>query len=130
MLGYVQNISLASCQNSDFRRVVYTAKYSQLVLMALKPGEEIGFETHMLDQFFRVEAGVGHVMINGVTSEVYTGYGMIVPAGSNHNVINTGKTDMKLYTIYSPPNHLDGAIHHTHDEATANDAPFDGKTTE
>lgn len=129
MHGYVQNISLASRQNSDFRKVVYTAKYSQLVLMALKPGEEIGFETHMLDQFFRVEAGVGHVIINGVTNEVCAGYGMIVPAGSNHNVINTGKTDMKLYTIYSPPNHLDGTVHHTRGQAMVEHAAFDGNTT-
>ena len=130
MTGFIQNIAQASGLNTDFRRVLYTAKYSQLVLMSLKPGEEIGFETHGLDQFFRIEIGMGHVIMNGVTTEFKDGVGIIVPAGTNHNIINTGAVDLKLYTIYSPPNHLDGTVHHTRVEAVAAHEQFDGITSE
>lgn len=130
MTGFIQNIEQASGLNTDFRRVLYTAKYCQLVLMALKPGEEIGFETHGLDQFFRIETGSGHVIMNGVTTEFRDGFGIIVPAGTHHNILNTGAVDLKLYTIYSPPNHLDGTVHHTRGQANAAHEQFDGTTTE
>lgn len=130
MNGFIQNIERATVLNTDFRKVLYTAKNCQLVLMSLKPGEEIGLETHALDQFFRIESGSGQTIINSVTSEVEDGFGIIVPAGSNHNMINTGKVDLKLYTIYSPPNHLDGVVHHSHLDAINDHEEFDGKTTE
>lgn len=129
MHGYIQNIQHVSLANTDFRRVLYTGKYSQLVLMSLKPAEEIGFEVHMLDQFFRVEQGMGHVILSGFTTEIQAGSGILVPAGANHNVINTGKVDLKLFTLYSPPSHLDGTVIHvgSRDEWVL---PFDGVTTE
>jgi mannose-6-phosphate isomerase-like protein (cupin superfamily) len=130
MHGFIQNIKQSTDLNTDFRRVLYTAKYSQLVLMVLKPGEEIGFSTHMQDQFFKLEKGMGHVIMNGVTAAVKSGFGIIVPAGTNHNIINTGKVDLKLYTIYSPPSHLDGTVHHSCSPADAIHRPFDGNTSE
>ncbi len=130
MKGYVQNIEELTVKNEDFRRVLYTTKQSQLVLMALNPKGEIGMETHKSDQFFRVEEGSGEAVIDGVRTAIRAGFAIIIPGGSNHNIINSGTVPMKLYTIYSPPNHRDGVIHHTRDEAEADNEHFDGKTTE
>jgi mannose-6-phosphate isomerase-like protein (cupin superfamily) len=130
--GYVTAIEKETKKNTDFRRVLYTGKYSQLVLMSLKPGEEIGEETHDdVDQFFRFEEGEGKVIIDGVEHRVKDGNAVIVPAGARHNVVNTSKTtNLKLYTIYSPPEHQDGVVRHTKKEAMASEEHFDGKTTE
>ncbi len=130
MKGYVINIEEAAKENNDFRRVLYTAEHSQLVLMSLKAGEEIGMEMHTLDQFFRVEKGEGKAIIDGVEHEIKDGSAIVIPAGNNHNIINTGSQEMKLYTIYSPPNHRDGVIHPTKEIAEADDEHFDGETTE
>jgi len=130
MNGYLQDIESIATKNTDFRRVLYTTKQSQLVLMALKPGEEIGAEVHKPDQFFRVEEGSGEAILNNVTTKIRAGFGVVVPGGVKHNIINTGTVPMKLYTIYSPPNHRDGVIHHTRAEAEADNEHFDGKTTE
>lgn len=130
MKGYIQHIEEETTKNSDFRRVVYTGKYSQLVLMNLRPGEEIGAEVHQdVDQFFRFEAGSGLVVIDGVEHVVGDGFGVVVPAGAEHNVINTSTTeDLKLYTIYSPAEHKDGTIAAT--KADVVEEHFDGTTTE
>ena len=132
MKGYNTNIEKETVKNKDFRRVLYTGKHSQLVLMSLKPGEDIGAETHRdVDQFFRFEGGEGKVIIDGVEHRVKDGNGVIVPAGARHNVINTSKlVNLKLYTIYSPPEHQDGVVRHTKKEAIASEEHFDGKTTE
>ena len=107
MKGYYDNIEQLTIQNTDFRRVLYTGHHTQLVLMSLKPGEEIGAEVHPdIDQFFRFEAGSGQLVIDGNIYEVKDGDAGIIPAGANHNVINTGAVDLKLYTLYSPPEHL------------------------
>lgn len=130
--GFVQNIENLTVENTDFRRVLYTAKHTQIVLMSLKPGEEIGLEAHMdNDQFFRFDAGVGKVLIDGNEYEVRNGFAVIVPAGAQHNIINTGETEeLKLYTLYMPPHHKDGIVRHTKEEAVANEEEFDGVTTE
>ena len=130
MKGYVQNIESISVKNENFRQVLYTAKNCQLVVMALNPKEEIGMEVHELDQFFRVEEGVGEAVLDGIHKMISAGFAVLVPAGTNHNIINTGTTPMKLYTLYSPPNHRDGVIHKTRAEAEKDDEQFDGKTTE
>lgn len=130
MKGYNTNIEKATRENTDFRRVLYTAKNSQLVLMNLRPGEEIGEEVHELDQFLRFEEGVGKAILDGVESEVRDGSAVVVPAGTKHNFINTGSVDLKLYTVYSPPNHRDGVVHKTKEEAEADDEHFDNTTTE
>ncbi len=130
MKGFVTNIEKDALASEDFRKVIYTAKYSQLVLMSLKAGEEIGEEVHQLDQFFRFEKGQGKVVIDGVEHEVTDGSAVVVPEGAKHNVINTGDSELKIYTIYSPPNHQDGTVHHTKAEAEASEEHFDGKTTE
>ena len=130
MKGYVQDIESLAIKNVEFRRVVYTAKNSQLVLMALKPKEEIGMEVHKLDQFFRVEEGSGDAVLAGVRTAIRAGFAVVIPAGTNHNIINTGTVPMKLYTLYSPPNHRDGVVHHTRADAEADNEHFDGKTTE
>ena len=130
MKGYVQNIEELTVKNTDFRRVLYTTKQSQLVLMALHPKGEIGAEAHKSDQFFRVEEGSGEAIIDGVRTAIRAGFAIIIPGGTNHNIINTGTVSMKLYTIYSPPNHRDGVVHHTRAEAEADNEHFDGKTTE
>jgi len=132
MKGYMTAIEKETVKNTDFRRVLYTGKYSQLVLMSLKPGEEIGEETHDdVDQFFRFEFGEGKVTIDGVGHNVKDGDAVIVPAGARHNVVNTSKSlDLKLYTIYSPPEHQDGVVRHTRKEAMASEEHFDGRTTE
>ena len=132
MKGFKSNIEKDTLANKNFRQVLYTGKYSQLVLMSLKPGEEIGEEVHRtVDQFFRFEKGVGAVAIDGVKQKVADGDAVIVPAGAKHNVTNTSKTEeLKLYTIYSPPEHQDGTIRKTKAEALAKPEEFDGKTTE
>ena len=132
MKGFKSNIEKDTLNNSNFRRVLYTGKNSQLVLMSLKPGEEIGEEVHQtVDQFFRFERGNGIVLIDGVKQNVADGDAVIVPAGASHNVINTSKTaDLKLYTIYSPPEHQDGTVRRTKADALAKPEEFDGKTTE
>jgi mannose-6-phosphate isomerase-like protein (cupin superfamily) len=130
MKGFVKNIELLANANTDFRRVLYTAKHCQLVLMALQPKEEIGAEVHTLDQFFRVEEGSGEAVLDGVRTAIRAGFAVVVPAGSEHNIVNTGTVPLKLYTLYSPPNHRDGIVHGTRSEAEADDEHFDGKTTE
>jgi len=132
MKGYIINIEKETKKNTDFRHVLYTGKHSQLVLMSLKPGEEIGEETHeTVDQFFRFETGEGKVIIDGVEHRVKDGSGVIVPAEARHNVINTSKrANLRLYTIYSPPEHQDGVVRHTKKEAMASEEHFDGRTTE
>jgi len=130
MKGYVQNIESVSVENEEFRKVIYTAKNCQLVVMTLKPKEEIGAEVHKLDQFFRVEEGTGETLLDGVGSKISAGFAVLVPAGINHNIINTGSVPLKLYTIYSPPNHRDGVVHHTRADAEKDNEHFDGKTTE
>jgi mannose-6-phosphate isomerase-like protein (cupin superfamily) len=130
MKGFVKNIESMAVENEAFRRVLYTAKNCQLVVMALKPEEEIGAEVHTLDQFFRVEEGTGEAILDGVRTEIHAGFAVIVPAGANHNIINTGSVPLKLYTIYAPPNHRDGVVHDTREDAEADDEHFDGKTTE
>ena len=132
MKGYVNNIEKETLENNNFRQVLYTAKHSQLVLMSLKPREEIGMEIHPdNDQFFRFEKGIAKVIIDDNEYEVSDGFAVIVPAGAQHNVINTSDNEeLKLYTIYSPAHHKDGIIRNTKAEAAANEAEFDGKTTE
>ena len=130
MKGFVQDIEALAVENVEFRRVLYTAKHCQLVRMALAPGEEIGAEVHTLDQFFRVEAGSGEAVLDGVRTAIRAGFAVLVPAGANHNIINTGSDPLKLYTLYSPPNHRDGVVHSTRADAEADDEHFDGKTTE
>ena len=129
MKGYVQDIESLAIKNDDFRRVLYTAKNCQLVLMALKPKEEIGAEVHQADQFFRVEEGSGEVVIAGVRTAIRAGFAVVVPGGTEHNIINTGSVSLKLYTLYAPPNHRDGVVHHTRADAEADNEHFDGKTT-
>ncbi len=120
-MGYVTNIEQESLENKNFRRVLYTARHSQLVLMSLLPKEEIGEETHgHLDQFLRFEAGRGKVVLNGEETEVRDGDAVVIPAGTRHNVINlSDDAPLKLYTIYSPPEHKDGTIHATKTDALA-----------
>ncbi len=119
MKGYHDNIEKLTKENENFRKVLYTGKYSQLVLMALKPGENIGRETHPdVDQFFRIEDGEGKAVIDGNEYQLSDDDAVIVPAGAEHDVINTSETEtLKLYTIYSPPEHPDGTIHETKEEA-------------
>ncbi len=131
MKGYIDNIERATKENENFRKVLYTAAHTQLVVMSLKPGEEIGEEIHDLAQFIRVEEGSGVAILDGVEKPVEDDFAIIVPAGARHNVINTGDEPMKLYTLYSPPEHKDGTVHATKADAEADpDDHFDGKTTE
>ena len=131
MKGFVDDIETLTEDNTDFRRVVYTGKHLQLVLMALQPGEEIGEEVHEdHDQFFRVEDGEGEVWIDGERTPIKDDDAVIVPAGARHNVINTGDEPLKLYTIYGPPDHRDGVVHATKADAEAGEEHFDGTTTE
>lgn len=130
MKGYVQDIEAIAIGNEDFRKVLYTASNCQLVVMALKPKEEIGAEVHKLDQFFRVEEGHGEAVLDGVRTAIQAGSAVVVPAGARHNIINTGSGPLKLYTIYAPPNHRDGVVHTTREKAQADNEHFDGVTTE
>jgi len=131
MNGYVENIEKLTRENEFFRKVLYTAKNSQLVLMALKPGEEIGEEVHHLDQFLRIEVGHGKAVLDNVEHDIEDGSAIVVPAGMKHNFINTSSSEpLKLYTIYSPPEHKDGTIHETKADAMAAEEHFDGAITE
>lgn len=131
MRGYVINIEKATEENNNFRKVLYTAKNSQLVLMSLRPDEEIGEEVHKLDQFIRIEKGKGKVVLDGVETNIESGSAIVIPAGTRHNVINTSDEEMKIYTVYSPPEHKDGVIHQTRADAFADkEDHFDGTTTE
>src|ERR1039457_4577466 len=130
MKGFVQDIERLAVKNTDFRQVLYTAKHCQLVVMALKSKEEIGAEVHELGQFFRVEEGTGEAVLDGVRTAIRAGFAVVVPAGTNHNIINTGTVPLKLYTLSAPPNHRDGVVHHTRADADADNEHFDGKTTE
>lgn len=130
MKGFVQNIEDIVNRNKEFRKVLYTAGDIQLVVMSLKPREEIGMELHRLDQFFRVEEGAGEALLDGVRTPISAGFAVLVPAGTKHNIINTGNVPLQLYTLYAPPNHRDGVIHHTQADAEMDDEHFDGKTTE
>lgn len=130
MQGYVHNIEEIAVSNSDFRKVLYTATNCQLVVMALDVHADIGEEVHKLDQFFRVEQGSGAAVLDGVRTEITAGFAILIPAGTKHNIINTGDVPMKLYTLYAPPNHRDGVVHHTRAAAEADDEHFDGRTTE
>ena len=130
-MSYIINIEQESLLNKNFRKVLYTTKNSQLVVMFLLPKEEIGEEVHQLDQFIRVEAGQGKAVLNDKEYELVNGFAIVIPAGTKHNIINTSEMEeMKLYTVYSPPNHKDGTIHATKEIAEANEEHFDGKTTE
>jgi mannose-6-phosphate isomerase-like protein (cupin superfamily) len=130
--GFAANLEEETTKNTDFRRVLYTGKFSQLVLMCLRPMEDIGEETHDdVDQFFRFEEGEGVVVIDGVKNVVKDGSGVIVPSGAKHNVVNTSKTkNLKLYTIYSPPEHQDKVVRKTKQEALAREEHYNGKPTE
>jgi mannose-6-phosphate isomerase-like protein (cupin superfamily) len=133
MKGYHDDIEKQTTANSDFRRVLYTGKELQLVLMTLQPGDEIGAEVHEdRDQFFRFEEGRGQVDIDDNTYDVEDGSGVIVPAGARHNVRNTGDAPLKLYTLYGPPEHQDGVVQATKAEADARHPheEWDGGTTE
>jgi mannose-6-phosphate isomerase-like protein (cupin superfamily) len=132
MKGYVINIEKETLENKNFRKVLYTSKHSQLVLMSLRPNEEIGMEVHPdNDQFFRFEKGQGKCIIDGNEYELKDGVAVVVPAGAQHNIINISSTEeLKLYTIYSPAHHKDGIVRATKEEAEANEAGFDGITTE
>jgi mannose-6-phosphate isomerase-like protein (cupin superfamily) len=131
MKGFVADIEELTEENSDFRRVLYTGKHLQLVLMAIQPGEEIGEETHTdRDQFFRVEKGKGEAWIDGHRSKIKSDDAIIVPAGARHNIVNTGEKPLRLYTIYAPPEHRDSIVRATKADADAEEEHFDGKTTE
>lgn len=131
MKGFVGDIEALTKENDDFRRVLYTGRHLQLVLMSLAPGEEIGLETHDDgDQFFRVETGHGEIWIDGVKTAVKDDDAMVVPAGAAHNLVNTGDKPLRVYTVYGPPEHRDGVIHATRAEAMRNEEHFDGVTSE
>lgn len=131
MIGYVGNIEDLTKENTDFRRVLYSGSKLQLVLMSVKPGEELGGEIHAdTDQFFRIEDGKGRIVIDGVTHKVKGGDGVVVPAGAHHNVICTGHHALKLYTIYGPPHHRDQLVQKTKAEADASDETFAGEASE
>lgn len=129
MKGFVDDIEKLTVENDYFRKVLYTGKHLQLVLMTLQPGEEIGSEVHEThDQFFRIEEGEGKVIIDGKSTPIKDDDAIIVPAGAQHNVINTGSEPLRLYTLYGPPEHRDGVLHAT--KADETEEHFDGKTTE
>ena len=131
MKGYIIQIEDATRKNQHYRHVLFTAQHSQLVLMNLKPGEEIGEEVHELDQFLRFEEGEGTVILDGERHAVSDGFAVVVPAGTRHNVVNSSRTaDLRLYSLYSPPEHKDGTIHKTKREADVDhDHHFDGRTS-
>ena len=129
MNTYIGNIEKETLENNNFRKVLFTAKHSQLVVMSLKVGEDIGNEVHQLDQFIRIDKGSGKTILDGKETEISDGFAIVIPAGVEHNIINTGEETMKLYTIYSPPNHKDGTIHDTKEIAESGEEHFDGKTS-
>lgn len=130
MKGYIGDIEKETKENENFRKVIYTAKNCQLVVMCIQPGDEIGEEVHDLDQFIRIEDGEAKAILNDVEYEMEDDHAVVIPAGVKHNLINTGDEPLKLYTIYSPPEHRDGVIHQTREEAMEDEEHFDGKTTE
>ena len=132
MKGYVGNIEGQALENKNFRKVFYTDARVQLVVMSLQPKEEIGAETHQLDQFIRVESGEGSAVLDGIAHKIRDGFAVVVPQGTLHNIINTSATEpMKLYTLYAPPNHKDGTVHATKADAEADESEhFDGTTSE
>ena len=131
MKGFTANIEKLTLENTNFRKVLYTDKNTQLVLMSLLKGEDIGEEVHDVDQFLRIEQGTGTAILNGISHPLEDGSVVIVPAGTKHNVINSEQDEMKIYTLYMPPHHKDGVVHKTKVEAEADTTDFfDGKTTE
>ncbi|MFA5130167.1 MAG: cupin domain-containing protein [Patescibacteria group bacterium] len=132
MKGYVDNIEKLTLENTNFRHVLYTDAKTQLVVMCIQPNEDIGEEVHTVDQFLRIEQGIGQAILDGVPHEISDGSAIVVPAGTRHNIVNAGAGPLKLYTIYSPPEHIDGTIHATKVDAIAAEETdhFDGKTTE
>ena len=128
MNGFVINLEKETLENTDYRRVLYTAKNSQLVLMSIESGDEIGAEVHELDQFIRVEAGNGKAIMDGVEHDLEDGSAIVIPAGMDHNVVNVGDTPLKLYSVYAPAEHKDGTVHKT--KADEKEEHFDGETTE
>ena len=128
MKGYITNIEKATLENTDYRRVLYTSKSSQLVLMCIQPGDEIGSEVHELDQFIRIESGTAKVILDGLEHIITDDDAVVIPQGTEHNVVNTGDTELKLYSVYSPPEHKDGTVHPTKSEEV--EEHFDGVTTE
>ena len=131
MKGFIGDIEQQTQANDDFRRVIYTGPHMQLVLMALRPGEEIGAEVHQdTDQFFRVEGGSGVVVIDGRETPIESDTAIVVPAGARHNVRNTGNEPLRIYTLYAPPEHADGTVHRTRSDAERATEHFTGQTTE
>lgn len=130
MKGFIINIEKETLANEDYRRVLYTTTHSQLVLMSLLPGEEIGEEVHELDQFIRIEEGNAKVVLDGESTDLASDDAVVIPSGTRHNVINTGDNKLKIYTIYSPPEHEDGVVERTKAEADKRHEHFDGKTSE
>ena len=129
--GFVGDIEGLTEKNPDFRQVLYTGENVQLVVMTLTPGEDIGAETHPdVDQFFRVEEGAGEVTINGETTPIKIGTGIVIPAGSKHNIKNTGEEPLRVYTLYAPPHHEDGTVHKTKAAAKSDTEHFSGETSE
>lgn len=129
MKGYISNIEKSTLENSHFRKVLYTTTQSQLVLMSLLPGEEIGEEIHDVDQFLRIEQGTGMAVLDDVPHSIEDGSAIVVPIGTKHNIVNTGKDSMKLYSLYMPPHHKDGTVHETKAQAESDDEHFDGVTS-
>lgn len=130
-MAYIVNIEQETINNENFRKVLYTAQHSQLVVMSLLPNEDIGEEVHTLDQFIRIEEGDGMAVLNDVPTEIHKDFAIVIPAGTKHNIINTSTSaPMKLYTVYSPPEHQDGVVRATKAEAIAQEEHFDGKTSE
>ena len=131
MNGYTADFEKLTEENTDFQHVLYTGHHLQLVLMALKPSEDIGMETHKThDQFFRIEKGHGEIVIDGARRKVKGGDAIIVPAGALHNLINSGDKPLRLYTLYGPPNHIDGLLEKRKADAQASNEVFDGVATE
>ncbi|WKZ25017.1 MAG: cupin domain-containing protein [Patescibacteria group bacterium] len=131
MQGYHGNIEKLTKENNNFRQVLYTGKHSQLVLMSLLPGEEIGEEIHDVDQFFRLDQGQGKAIIDGHEYQIEDGHALVVPAGATHNIINISESEtLKLYTLYCPPHHQDGIVHEDKLTAERDEEHFDGQTTE
>lgn len=131
MKGFVTNIEAVTLENEDFRRVLYTAEHSQLVVMSIPAGEDIGEEVHDVDQFIRIEEGEGQSVLDGVERELTDGSVVVIPAGVRHNIKNTSQSDaLKLYTLYSPPHHEDAVVHKTKADALKDGEHFEGKTTD
>ena len=128
--GYVANIEKLTLENENFRKVLYTDKNVQMVVMSLLPKAEIGEEVHDVDQFLRVERGTGKAVISDISHDLEDGSAMIIPVGTKHNIINTGEGQMKIYSLYMPPHHKDGTVHKTKADAEADEEHFDGVTTE